>query len=36
MVAARAPDPVLGEDTEAVLREVGEDPERLRAEGVIA
>jgi 2-methylfumaryl-CoA isomerase len=36
LVAARAPDPVLGQDTAAVLAELGEDPERLRAEGVIA
>jgi 2-methylfumaryl-CoA isomerase len=36
LVAARAPDPVLGQDTEAVLAELGEDPDRLRVEGVIA
>jgi 2-methylfumaryl-CoA isomerase len=36
LVAARAPDPVLGEDTEVVLAELGEDPEQLRAEGIIA
>ncbi|MBO0745333.1 MAG: CoA transferase, partial [Candidatus Dormibacteraeota bacterium] len=35
LVAARPSDPVLGQDTEAVLSELGEDLERLRAEGVI-
>ncbi len=36
LVSARGPDPVLGQDTEAVLAELGEDPEELRAAGVIA
>ncbi len=36
LVAARAPDPVLGQDTDAVLSELGEDLEGLRAAGVIA
>ena len=36
LVRSRPPDPVLGEDTDAVLAELGEDPERLRAEGVTA
>ncbi|MGH7910935.1 MAG: CoA transferase, partial [Candidatus Dormibacteraceae bacterium] len=35
LVASRPPDPVLGASTEAVLAELGEDPERLRAEGLI-
>ena len=35
LVAARAPDPVLGQDTEVVLAELGEDPAELRAHGVI-
>lgn len=36
LVAARPPDPVLGQDTDAVLTELGEDPGRLRAAGVIS
>jgi 2-methylfumaryl-CoA isomerase len=34
--AAAPPGPELGADTEAVLRDLGEDPEALRAAGVIA
>jgi 2-methylfumaryl-CoA isomerase len=33
--AGRAPDPVLGADTQSVLAELGEDATALRAEGVV-
>jgi 2-methylfumaryl-CoA isomerase len=35
LLATRPADPVLGADTEAVLEEIGEDVEALRAAGVI-